>query len=41
MKNINLMALIILNADNDILDKFYDNDYNIEDVIEEDEELEL
>lgn len=29
-------------SDNDILDKFYDNDYNIEDVIEEeDEELEL
>ncbi len=28
-------------SDNDILDKFYDNDYNIEDVIEEDDELEI
>lgn len=27
-------------SDYDILDKFYDNDYNIEDIIEEDEELE-
>lgn len=28
-------------SDNDILDKFYDNDCNIEDVIEEDDELEI
>ncbi|WP_370771784.1 hypothetical protein [Faecalibacillus intestinalis] len=28
-------------SDNDILDKFYNNDYNIEDVIEEDDELEI